>query len=481
LKSDPTCPGLFYATPAQDGILSRIRIPGGILTVPQGEAIADLALAFGGGYVQVTNRANLQIREVQSIPTEVLTRLQELGLASRTKSVDHLRNIMTSPTAGIDQQALIDTRPFVSQWDEYIGIHPSLTELSPKFSICFDGGEAVSVSDRSNDISLVAVKVDEMDVAFRLHLSVGDRGEAPRDVGVHVLPEESLLVLAALAEVYRDYTMQQIGDRRRKPRLRELLNDWGVEAYLQAVERRLPSPLRRCENTRDVPLATYGHLGVHPQRQSGISYIGVVLPLGRLDTQQLRGLAALAAQHGSGTLRLTPWQNVLITDIPNQQVASVQKAIEDLGLHCEATHPGSAMVACSGKTGCLSSATDTKGHALTLTAYLEQRITLDRPVNIHFSGCEKSCAQHHSSDIALLGVATEDDELYHVYVGNNQSKFGQELYRECPFEQLPDLIEHMLRVYQGQRNSPDETFGEFANRHATPELKELFEQHLEQK
>jgi len=470
-----TCPGLFYTTSAQDGILSRIRIPGGLLNSFQLQAIADLALAFSGGYVQVTNRANLQLREVQSIPTEVLTRLIELGLASGTASVDHLRNIMTSPTAGIDPQALIDTRPFVNQWDEYIGAHSHLAELSAKFSICFDGGEAVSVRDRPNDIGLVAV-IDEMDVQFRLHLSLGERGEAPRDVGVYVLPEESLLVLAALAKVYRDYTMQHGG--RRKPRLRELLNDWGVEAYLQVVECHLPSPLRRSDTRDTLPIAMYGHLGVHPQRQSGFSYIGVVLPLGRLDTQQMQGLAALAAQHGNGTLRLTPWQNVLITDIPNQRVAEVQKAIEHLGLHSSASHPGSAIVACSGKTGCLSSATDTKGHALILTAYLEQHITLEHPVNIHFSGCEKSCAQHHSSDIALLGVATNNTESYHVYVGNNHSNFGQELYRECPFEQLPQLIEHMLRVYQDQRISADETFGKFANRHATPELKQLFDQRL---
>ncbi len=500
LSEIATCPGLFYPTTAQDGVLSRIRVQGGILTTQQCEAVAALADQFGGGYVQITNRANVQIREIQTgIATDALTRLQKLGLASPVAEVDPIRNIMSSPTAGIDRQALLDSRPLVSGWNHYLTTRLDLAVLSPKFSVCFDGGEAVSVRDRPNDIGLVAVKVDGLNVYFRLHLSVGERGDAPRDVGVLVKPEESLLVLAALAEVYRDYTIQQSGDsvktdsptkslpercanrpvNRRKPRLRELLQDLGVEAYLQAVEGLLPFPWRRCQTTHDaLPLASYRHLGVHPQRQSGVSYIGVVLPLGRLDTPQLRGLAALAALHGSGMLRLTPWQNLLITDIPNQRVAEVQQAIEHLGLHGSATHPCSAIVACSGKTGCLASATDTKGHALTLAAHLERRITLDRPVNIHFSGCEKSCAQHHSSDIALLGVAIKGTEAYHVYVGNDGSTFGRELYRECSFEQLPNLIEHMLSIYQDKRLAY-ETFGEFTNRYAIDELKKLFDRRID--
>jgi ferredoxin-nitrite reductase len=120
-----TCPGLFYATPAQDGILSRIRIPGGILDRQQCDAIANIAEQLGGGYVDVTNRANLQIREINTeINPQVLQLLQNVGLGSPNSSVDHIRNIMTSPIAGIDPQELIDTRPFVQAWDEYIATHP---------------------------------------------------------------------------------------------------------------------------------------------------------------------------------------------------------------------------------------------------------------------------------------------------------------------------------------------------------------------
>lgn len=474
-----TCPGLFYATPAQDGILSRIRIPGGMLALQQSEAIAQLAEQFGGGYVQITNRANLQIRQIQTgIAKDVLTHLQTLELASPVAEVDAIRNIMSSPTAGIDRQQLLDTRPLVSAWNRYLISRSELAVLSPKFSVCFDGGEAVSVRDRPNDISLVAVQGDG-NVYFQLRLSLGERGDAPQAVGILIKPESSINVLAALAEIYRDYTVQQQGASiQRKPRFREVLNDLGVAACLQSVERHLPFSLLRDKMTDAVPCpAAYAHLGVHAQHQAGFSYVGVVLPLGRLNAQQLRGLASLAKQYGSGILRLTPWQNVLVTDISNQQIAEVQQQIEQLGLDVAATHPCSAIVACSGKSGCAASATKTQAHALALTAHLAQRITLDRPVNIHFSGCEKSCAQHHPSDIALLGIATEGAETYNVYVGSGEMPFGRELCQNYTPEALPDLIEQMIQTYQKHRNDVDETFKEFVDRHSLFQLKQLFNQH----
>lgn len=479
LSEFTTCPGLFYATPAQDGILSRIRIPGGILDSKQCHVIADIADQYGGGYADVTNRANLQVREISTkINAEVLKRIQNIGLGSPNPSLDHIRNIMTSPTAGIDPQELIDTRALVKDWDNYIVAHPALSGLPAKFSVCFDGSGTVQVCDRLNDIGFVAVMVEGR-VHFRLHLSVGTKGEPPRDMKILLQPEECLPVLAALANVYLEkiYTNSP-----RKPRLRELLNSLGVEQYLHSVERRLSFTMRRVgseECQTQIPTAKYGHIGVHPQCQSCLSYIGIVLPLGRLKTIQIRKLADLAERYGSGTLRLTPWQNLLLSDIPNQQVSEVQGEIARLGLDWSVSNIKSAMVACSGNAGCASSATDTKGHALFLAKYLDL-LTLDQPVNIHFSGCEKSCAQHSNSDIALLGVSVEEGkttvEGYHVYVGDGDGKFGRELYRNVTFAELPTLIERILNVYKIHRLTPHDSFGEFVNRYAIADLKHLFAQ-----
>ncbi|MEH2145801.1 MAG: precorrin-3B synthase [Nostoc sp.] len=509
LSGFATCPGLFYPTPAADGILSRIRIPGGIISSQQCCAIAHIAEQHGGGYVDVTNRANLQIREIRTgISPEVLKLLQDMGLGSGNTVVDHIRNIMTSPTAGIDPQELIDTRPFVQGWDNYIAAHSALSGLSAKFSVCFDGGGIIRVGDRLNDIAFAAVLV-EGNVYFRLHLSVGEKGQPPSDMGILLPPEKCLPVLAALADVYLAHS-NTISKRRL--RLLELLNTLGCENYLQEVEQRLPFSLlcseirkhltpqppslrsrsgTKCGKEEEFSTflqkealdANYQHIGIHPQRQKGLFYIGVVLPLGRLESSQMRGLADLATKYGSGTLRLTPWQNLLLTDIPQQRLADVQSEIAFLGLDSSAINIKSALVACSGKKGCAASATDTKGHALALAEYLETRVTLDCPVNIHFSGCEKSCAQHSKSDITLLGVSIQADngtvEGYHVYVGDSKQKFGREIYQYVTFAKVPALIERMLSVYKIQRLNSDESFGKFANRYPIAQLQQLFNKYLE--
>nr|WP_148665648.1 precorrin-3B synthase [Nostoc sp. 'Peltigera membranacea cyanobiont' 210A] len=475
-----TCPGLFYATPAADGILSRVRIPGGIISSQQCRAIADIAEQHGGDYIDVTNRANLQVREIRTgINAEVLKYLQNMGLGSDNTVVDQIRNIMTSPTAGIDPLELIDTRPFVQGWDDYIAAHPALSGLSAKFSVCFDGGGIIQVCDRLNDIAFAAVLLND-NVYFRLYLSVGDKGQPPSDTGVLLSPEDCLPVLAALADVYLAYSHPT---SKRRLRLRELLNTLGCENYLQEVEQRLPFRLLCSEIRKDLlpqkgKGEKYQHIGIHPQRQQGLFYIGVVLPLGRLESRQIRGLADLAAKYGSGTLRLTPWQNLLLTDIPQQWVADVQSEIALLELDSSATNIKGGLVACSGKKGCAASATDTKSHALALAEYLKTRVTLDYPVNIHFTGCEKSCAQHSKSDITLLGISIEAEnrtvEGYHIYVGDSNQKFGRELYQYVTFAELPALIERMLYVYKIQRLNSNESFGEFANRYALEQLQQLF-------
>ncbi|HYX17202.1 MAG TPA: precorrin-3B synthase, partial [Nostoc sp.] len=371
-------------------------------------------------------------------------------------------------------------------WDDYIARHPVLSGLSAKFSVCFDGGGIIRVCDRLNDILFAAVLVDR-NVYFRLYLSVGAKGQPPSDMGILLPPEKCLPVLAALADVYLAHS-NTTGKRRL--RLLELLNTLGCENYLQKVQQRLPFSLLCSDLTPNLlgkgeEFSTllqgeekYQHIGIHPQRQKGLFYIGVVLPLGRLESNQMRGLADLATKYGSGTLRLTSWQNLLITDIPQQWVAHVQREIAFLGLDSSATNIKSALVACSGKKGCASSATDTKNHALALAEYLETRVTLDCPVNIHFSGCEKSCAQHSKSDITLLGVTIEADngtlEGYHVYVGDSKEKFGREIYQYVTFAELPALIERMLYVYKIERLNSDESFGKFANRYAIAQLHQLF-------
>jgi ferredoxin-nitrite reductase len=470
------CPGLFYATAAQDGGLSRLRLPGGILNWQQCEAIIDLVEQFGGSIVQLTNRANIQIRELpNSVPAFYLQRLQAVGVASCIPEVDAIRNIMASPTAGIDPQALVDTQPFVQEWNHFLNHHPELGVLSPKFSVYFDGGETVSALDRPNDIALVAERWQDQ-IWFRLYLGAGDRGTSPLPTAVLVRPEDSVGLLGALAAVYRDYTVAQYSETDRPPRLRALLQAWGIERFLQEVEAyagALAGALCRSSDnpTSKVTRRSYRHLGLHPQRQSGLFYLGVSVPLGRLLTAQLQGLMALCTQYGQGTLRLTPWQTLLLSDLPQQYCTQVIQQVEDLGLYPTATHPSSAVVACSGTTGCSAALTNTQRDALACITQMEEHQFLDAPLNLHFSGCDKSCAQHQPGDITLIGTAPD---TYRLYVGDYPFPFGQELAAAVPAAQIPDQIAEMMRVYHCYRRDRTEDFSHFVNAHSLTELQQWF-------
>ncbi|MEG4026606.1 precorrin-3B synthase [Microcoleus sp. S13C4] len=475
----PTCPGLFYGSQARDGVLSRMRIPGGILKAQQCGAIADLVDRYSTGCLQITNRANLQIRDLNSaISPEVWHDLQELGIASRHVEVDPIRNIMASPTAGIDRQQLLDTRPLVKAWDDYLQTHPEWSELSPKFSVGFDGGESVSIRDLRNDILLAAEGLStQSEIVFRLHLN--------GDTGILIQESQCILVLAALASAYLEYTKNRPRIDGKKPRLRHLLADWGAESYLERVQQNLPFLLQytSCtfpKNTQDASseksLPNHRHLGIHPQRQSGFSYMGIVLPLGRLESKQLRNLANLTQKLASSTLRLTPWQNLLISDIPNSQLFEIKQQIADLGLHSSATRLDSCLVACAGSSGCASAATDTQSHALAMVRDLAQKLTIDLPINIHFSGCQKSCAQHQPIDITLVGIQIErgDETIegYDIYAGRKDLPFGRQIFQAVSAIEMPDAIERMLRVYQRFRE-PVESLGEFVDRQVLDQLQEL--------
>ena len=483
------CPTLFNATTTENGILSRIRFPAGLITSDQCELLANVVSHLGNDEIQITNRANLQIRTSKVLTEENLWDFQDYGLASSTESTDGLRNIMASPIAGIDPQTKVNTIPLVKAWNLYLSQHPELAILSNKFSVCFDGGESISVSDRLNDICFVAVELDR-EIYFRLHLGLGEPV-----VGILIPQKQVIEVLAAMTEVYRDYTQQKLDQdlaqdlsrnlRSRPPRLRELLHDWGVECYLRLVEEKIgswfkwteeippspPSQGGRIKSSQSFKNGRIANIGVHPQKHLGLVYVGVVIPLGRLTSSQLRGLANLAKQYGGGALRLTPWQNILITDIQESLIEVVTREIADLGLTISANDPYAAIAACSGIKGCKSAHTDTQTDAKAIATHLENCIKLEYPINMHFTGCDKSCAQHHSSDITFLGIES-NPETYKVYIGDSEIDFGRELYPEYLAKDLPHLMERLLNIYHNQRQNPDQSFREFVNQSHLRELQQ---------
>jgi ferredoxin-nitrite reductase len=306
-------------------------------------------------------------------------------------------------------------------------------------------------------------------------------GSFARDSGVLLEPGEVVGAAAAILRVFIDH-----GDRtdRKRARLKYLVERWGIEKLLSEAAQHLPAPWRLvpvelCEPRG--PVDRHAHVGVHPQKQPGLSYIGVVVPASRLTASQLRGLADIAERRGSGTLRLTVWQNLLISDVPAAQIPEAVAGIEGLGLPTTASAVRAGLIACTGNVGCKFALSDTKRHALEIADHLDARIDLDQPLNIHLTGCPNSCAQHYVGDIGLLAtkVDAEGDtevEGYHLIAGGGSGAelaLGREICRDIPAADLPRRLEKGLAAYLAQRQ-PNESFHAFANRHGVKELAALF-------
>ena len=482
--------GLFYVAPAQTSYMCRLRIPNGIVTHWQMTGLADLADKYAHGYSHVTTRANLQMREIEPKDAVIMVEsLMDLGLGSRGTGADNIRNVTGTPTAGIDLQELLDTRPYARSWHHHILSERALYGLPRKFNVAFDGAGRISALEDTNDIGFQAVELKEgfgptAGIYFRLALGgiTGHRDFA-KDTGVIVRPDEATQVADAIVRAYIEH-----GDRtdRNKARLKYVLDAWGLEKFIAHVEEKLGRPLVKVPTEALLPRPISNrsaHIGVHKQKQAGLNWIGVVLQVAKLTSAQMRGLAKIAGDLGDGDIRLTVWQNLLLSGVADDKVALAKAAVEALGLSTEATSIRAGLVACTGATGCRFAAAHTKEQAEEIAQWCEARVELDGPINIHLTGCHHSCAQHYIGDIGLIACKVDigDDadpvEGYHVLIGGGfgpEAGLGREIYRDVKATDAPRTVECMLKGYMANRAGRDETFLTFARRHEIEALKAMF-------
>lgn len=480
--------GLFHVKPAQDSFMLRCRIPGCQLLASQLRGLAEIASDWGGGYADITTRGNFQIREIMPRNTvDTLIKLTELGLTSKGAGADNVRNVTASPTSGFDGQELYDVLPLAKAMHHAILNNRDLYGLPRKFNISFDGGGIVSVCADTNDIGFYAVEVgadqvDEPGVYFRLQLcGISGHKQLAADCGLLVKPEECVALSSAILRVFIEH-----GDRtnRKKARLKYLVDYWGVDKLLEKTQEKLDFQLRYLPLSQCEPEPVkdrQAHYGIRPQKESGLNYVGAVIPVGRMSPEQMEAIAALAEKYGKGELRLTVWQNIIIPHIADADVDAVKSALIDMGFHYTTTAISGGLIACTGNTGCKFAAANTKGQAVILAEYIEQRCELDLPINIHLTGCPHSCAQHYVGDIGLQATPCKIDgetvEGYHIVLGggvDDNRAIAKDIFQSIPFEQVPPLIENMLTVYQSSRQNR-ETFAAFTRRHSEAELQSLFQ------
>ena len=475
--------GLFWLNPVKDGYMCRLRIPGGVVKSYQLRELASITRELTTGYIQITTRNNFQIRliEPKNCP-EVLRRIQGCGLHSKGAGADNIRNITMNPCAGYDPFELIDVRPLVNELATLIIGSKEFYDLPRKFNIAYDGGGLISSVEDTNDIGASAVKIGD-EIFFRIALGgVTGHQTFASDWGVIVKPEQLNDVMVALLRVFIEH-----GDRtnRKKARFKYVVEDKGLEGVLAEAEKHLKFKLTRLapdsptQEKRAFSQQGHSHVGIYPQKQEGLVYVGATVPVGQMTAAQMDRIADLAESYGSGEVRLTVWQNFIIPNVKTAYAATLAKSLKKLGFPCETSNLRNGFIACTGSKYCKFAATDTKGHAIAMMDYLDKRVKLDKPVNVHFTGCAHSCAQHFMGDIGLLGtkVKTESGEGYHITVGGGfgeNRKIGRQIFSGVAFESLGSTLEAMFKGYLKGRQA-EESFHSFCNRHTVNELQAAFD------
>ncbi|WP_408466801.1 precorrin-3B synthase [Paraburkholderia fungorum] len=492
------CPGLLRIVAARDGGICRIKLPGGELSAAQAIAIADASTRHAAGVVELTNRANLQVRGVRSgHEAALIAALVDAGLgpiratsavdasslllatsadasdasrfgaadASNTRSTtapqfpdsistsaaDDVRNVMVSPTAGRDPFALFDTRPLCAELLTLLQTEARFAALSPKFALLLDGGERLARLDHPHDVWLAATQAEDgVRFVFGLAGCPPVVANANADVEVDadargpteclrtdsggalaaVLPAQATGLVRAILHTFLDLAAADA------TRMRHLLATHCVDTLLQHAQTYVDFPLVRDTSLahwqRGTPADATLRLGAHAQRGVSLQYAGGQPPLGRLDAVTLRGLAALSQQRGNGTLRITPWQSVLLPDISTNDAPAVVAEMSVLGLACDPAQPITRLIACAGSTGCAKGLADTKADALLLA----ERLPDD--VDVHLSGCPRSCAAAHCAPYTLLATAPG---LYDLFQRDSTPGFGSCVARQLTIEQTADLLD----------------------------------------
>jgi precorrin-3B synthase len=437
------CPGLFRIVPSKDGGICRIKLALGCLTSAQARAVAAIAEDVRAAAIEATNRANLQIRGIPAgTEDRVIAALRAADLGGASAGADDIRNVMVNPLAGDDPDQALDARMLAGTLLATMEREPRYHLLSPKFALLVDGGESVAMLAHPNDIWLAAVDAETFAFGFAGCPPSADTSDSV--AGFVAARDAEALVLACL-----DRFLKHRGRPNRAgqeiTRFRHLLADLPAADILAA----LPVDVQRdraTESWRRKAARERGPVGILKQRD-GRRAIGAAAPLGRLTPAQLRGVAELADHHTGGTIRLTPWQGLLLPGAAAENAGIVMAGLARLGLVTDAAAPLAAMIACAGNTGCASGLADVKADARRL-ADLLSGTTGDIP-GIHLTGCAKSCAAPRPAAITLLAVAPGRYDVFRRESGAT-GKFGACLGADKDIDQVAGLLAGHSQKTQGR-------------------------------
>lgn len=449
--------GVFYRPVTPGKFMMRLRIPNGILTGQQMRVLGEIVQRYGDdGNADITTRQNLQLRgiRIEDIP-DIFQRLKSVGMTSVQSGMDNVRNITGSPMAGLDADELIDTRELVQKVQDMITNYGQgnyqFTNLPRKFNIAIEGGRDNSVHAEINDIAFVPA-YKEGELGFNVVVGgffSAKRCEAAIPMNVWVRPNQEVVDLCrGILEVYRDNGLRA---NRQKSRLMWLIDEWGIEEFRTRVANHLGYPLATAAEKDAIDWEKRDHLGVFPQKQEGLSYIGLCVPVGRLFADDMFDLARIAEVYGSGELRLTVEQNVIIPNIANENIPTLFTEPLLAKFTPNPTPLERALVSCTGAQFCNFALIETKNKAVDLIRQLDAELNIPRGVRIHWTGCPNSCGQPQVADIGLMGTKARKDgktvEGVDLYMGGKVGKdahLGTCVQKGIPCEDLKSVLTSIL-------------------------------------
>jgi NAD(P)H-nitrite reductase large subunit len=446
--------GVFFRRQTPGYFMMRVRIPNGMTNSNQLRTIAEISREFGRGFADITTRQQIQLRwfRIEHVP-QIWERLSAVGLNSLQTGMDNIRNVIGCPAAGLTPQELLDASPIVRQLTSMILGNKAYTNLPRKFNVAITGCLENCIHAESQDIALVpATKEIRGEIIKGFNVAVGGkmgsggyRIASPLDLFVR--PEEAAEICSHIALIFRDFGPRQA---RNRARLAFLIEEWGAQKFRQMLEARAGRPLEAAGADARQNKKT-DHIGCFRQKQRGLNYIGLVVPVGRIRSQQLFEVARLADTYGNGEIRLTTNQNLIIPNVPDRKIEGLlgEPLLEQLKYDPSEIMRG--LVSCTGIDYCHMAQIETKELAIKTAEILQQRLAEVKPISIHWSGCPAGCGNHSVADIGLLGkkVRFEGEviDAVDIFVGGRAGpnpKTPLKLLEDVPCERLPEVLAQII-------------------------------------
>ncbi|HET7005761.1 MAG TPA: Rieske 2Fe-2S domain-containing protein [Candidatus Binatia bacterium] len=447
--------GIFFRRQTPGRFMMRLRFANGLMNAPQLRTIGTISRDFGKGFADITTRQQMQLREftINDVP-EIWRRLRAVDLISLQTGMDNIRGVIGCPVAGLTPNELFDASPVARQFtDLFIG-NRAFTDLPRKFNVTITGCKEACTHAEAQDLALTPA-LKEMDGAqvkgFNIAVggklgSGGFRIASPLDV--FVTPDEAPAICSHIVMIFRDNGAREL---RTKARLAFLIDEWGVPKFRKELERRVDRPLASAGQDQRTPKHT-DHIGVFRQQQAGFNYIGLAVPVGRMTSEQMLQVADLAERYGSGELRLTVGQNLIVANVPDSRIGELTEEPVLQELRYDPSEVMRGLVSCTGMDFCHFALIDTKGWALKTARTLEKKLGKTQPLRMHWSGCPASCGNHTVADIGLLGknikLNGEVVEAVDVFAGGAagcEANFPIKLLEDVPCEDLPEVVAGLVK------------------------------------